>query len=84
MKHPKLEVAKHIANRPTSHGAVCVLVTELLREDLEKNLEKDRKADPRDNLNKTCKEIEQELALTIRDFREGVEKEMRQAAESGG
>jgi enoyl-CoA hydratase/carnithine racemase len=75
MKHPKLEVAKHIANRPTSHGAVCVLVTELLREDLEKNLEKDRKA---------CKEIEQELALTIRDFREGVEKEMRQAAESGG
>lgn len=83
MQHPKLELVKYLYNRPTTGQAVSEIVTESMRERLEKKTTK-KNVDVRDALNRVCHDTGTELATSIRDFREQVELEIRKAAESAG
>ncbi len=81
MKHPKLEIMKHIFNRPTISDAVGMAVGEWLRSKLEEKMAK-KGANGPESLAEVCLEAEQTLAFTIKEFREKVEKEIEKAVET--
>lgn len=82
MEHPKLEIVKHIYDRPTVMQAIDKVVEDALRAETARHMKENPKKVPQLCLADECKSMERMVAKTIVDFKETREAQMKHAAES--